>query len=71
MVAKTKLEADRWYTLKIEILGDKMQVSLDGEVVGLLQSPGLARPSKESVHFTVTGKEMNFDDVNIWQASSP
>jgi hypothetical protein len=28
----------------------------------------LAHPTKESVHFTVVGEEMHFDDVRIWRA---
>ena len=68
--AKVDLVADQWYEMVIEIAGDKMRVSLDGEPIGYLQSPGLAHPTKESVHFTVNGKETHFDDVKIWTAKS-
>ena len=62
------VEQQRWYEMTIEILGDQMQVSLDGKILGRLQSPGIAHPTKESVHFTVNGKEAQFDDVRIWTA---
>ncbi len=65
---KADLESDRWYSMTIEIVGDKMRVSLDGKPIGFLQSPGLAHPTKESVHFTVSGKAAHFDDVKIWAA---
>lgn len=65
---KANLETNRWYTLIIEILGEEMRVHLDGEKLATLKSSGIAHPTKESVHFTVTGKEARFDDVKIWKA---
>ena len=67
---KREIESNRWYAMTIEILDDKMRVSLDGEEIGILQSMGLAHPTKESVHSTLTGKETHFDDVKIWEAVS-
>jgi len=43
-----------------------MRVSYDGIAVGYLQSPGLAHETKQSVHFTVTGSGVLYDDVKIW-----
>ncbi len=65
---KAELKQDRWSSAMIEIVGDEMRVTLDGKPVGHLKSPGLAHPTKTSVHFTVNGKEARFDDVKIWQA---
>lgn len=62
------IEQERWYAMTIEIAGKQMRVSLDGKPVGLLESPGLAHPTKESVHFTVTGSDAHFDMVRIWNA---
>ncbi len=67
---KANLEQGRWYAAEIEIAGDEMRVSLDGEPIGWLKSPGLAHPTKESVHFTVNGKRTLFDDVKIWRAKN-
>ncbi len=67
---KADLESNRWYAATIEILGDEMRVSLDGQAIGYLKSPGLAHPTKESVHFTVNGNATHFDDVKIWQAEA-
>lgn len=66
---KADLENDRWYSATIEILGDQMRVSLDGRAIGYLKSSGLAHPTKQSVHFTVSGNATHFDDVKIWQAT--
>ena len=65
---KADLKSDRWYEATIEIKGDEMRVTLDGKPVGYLKSPGIAHPTKESVHFTVNGNATHFDDVKIWQA---
>jgi hypothetical protein len=67
-VVKVPVESSRWYNMRIEIVGDRMRVSLDDEPVGFLQSPGLAHPTKESLHFTVIGRDTLFDNVRIWKA---
>lgn len=66
---RATLEQDRWYSTTIEIVGDEMRVTLDGIAIGYLKSPGLAHPTKQSVHFTVSDNATHFDDVKIWAAS--
>lgn len=63
---KRETDSNRWYEMQIEIVGDEMRVVLDGEAIGYLKSPGLAHPTKESVHFTVNGSGTLFDEVKIW-----
>jgi hypothetical protein len=63
---KVDIESNRWYAMTIEIAGDEMRVCLDEKAVGFLKSPGLAHPTKQSVHFTVSGSETHFDNVKIW-----
>tara|TARA_R110000850_G_scaffold54619_4_gene130019 strand:+ start:1474 stop:2109 length:636 start_codon:yes stop_codon:yes gene_type:complete len=67
-IVKTTVALEQWHTMTIEIAGDRMRVSLNGAPIGQLQSPGLAHPTKESLHFTVNGKDTLFDDVRIWKA---
>lgn len=69
-IVKMDTEQKRWYSMIIEIVGDEMRVSLDGQPIGFLRSPGLAHPTKESVHFTVNGKETHFDEGKIWEAKA-
>lgn len=64
-----KLEPQKWYQLTIEIAGDKMRVSLDGQPIGDLQSPGIAHPTKTRFHFTVSGQDALLDDVRIFAAA--
>ncbi len=68
VASKVLIEPKQWYTMQVEIVGQQMCVSLDGQPVACLQSPGIAHPSKESLHFTVTGQPVHFDDVKILQA---
>ena len=63
-----KITLDAWHTGRIEIVGGQMRVAVDDTPVGLLTSPGLAHPTKSSVHFTVPGSGMEFDDVRLWRA---
>jgi len=71
VAAKVDLKQMQWYTMTIAIVGDQMQVSLDGQPLTTLKSPGLAHPTKESVHFTVNGPGVHFDDVVICCPVSP
>ncbi len=63
-----KVTPSEWHEAAIVILGDRMQVSYDGKVVGDLQSPGIAHETKASFHFTVNGPGVLFDDVKIHAA---
>ncbi|MDP3072244.1 MAG: hypothetical protein Q8N18_18270 [Opitutaceae bacterium] len=63
-----QLEQKRWHHAEIEIVGDRMRVSVDGQPAAFLQSPGLAHETKSSFHFTVNGPGLRFDEVRIWQA---
>ena len=67
-ICKIPVAAERWHSLRIEIAGDEMRVSLNDEAIGFLKSPGIAHPTKGSLHFTVNGDSMLFDDVRIWAA---
>lgn len=65
-----KLEQNRWYALGLEIIGDQMRVSIDGQSVGQLQSPGLAHATKPTLRLSVWGatpdRQVQFDELRIW-----
>ncbi len=67
-IVKTPVAPNQWHKMSIEISGDEMRVSLNEKFVGYLKSSGLAHPTKESVHFTVVGKDTFYDEVRIWKA---
>ena len=66
--APAKFEQKKWYHATIEIVGDRMRVSLEGKALGFLQSPGIAHEPKSSFHFTVNGPGVIFDELRIWKA---
>jgi hypothetical protein len=63
-----KLEADKWYTLVVETVGDEMRVTIDGKPAGYLKSSGVAHATKSKIELGVAGKDGYFDDIKVWNA---
>lgn len=63
-----KLEANQWYALTVETVGDAMRVSLDGKPVGYLKSSGIGHATKSKIELGVAGKDGYFDDLKVWNA---
>ena len=63
------VEPKKWHTVRIELLGDVLRVTMDDEPAGELKSPGIAHETKQSFHFTVNGPGVLFDEVRIWKAN--
>jgi hypothetical protein len=63
-----ELEQGTWYTIKIEIVADRMRVSIDGTPIGVLQSPGLAHPTKPDLRIGAWGQNqfVYFEDLRVW-----
>ncbi|MDA3924169.1 MAG: hypothetical protein PF904_05670 [Kiritimatiellae bacterium] len=66
--APVNIDLKKWHLVTIEILGEQMRVTLDGQPTGYLKSTGIAHETKSSFHFTVNGPGVFFDDVKIWKA---
>ncbi len=63
-----KLEANKWYTLVVETVGDEMRVTLDGQPAGYLKSSGIGHATKSKIELGVAGKDGWFDDLKVWNA---
>ena len=63
-----QLEADRWYALVVETVGDAMRVTIDGKPAGYLKSSGIAHATKSKIELGVGGKDGFFDDIKVWSA---
>jgi len=61
-----KLESGKWYDLLIEIEGDQLTASIDGEKIGAFISAGIAHPTKRTLRLAVP-KNAVVDDVKIWR----
>jgi hypothetical protein len=60
-----ELEAGRWYTLLVNITGDTVRATIDGNAVASVGSEGFAHPTKRMLRLSVP-KSAVVDDVKIW-----
>ena len=58
----------QWHTLSMSTTGDLLTVSVDGEKVGELKSPGIGHPTKRTVRLAVNS-EAWVDDVKVVAAN--
>jgi len=60
------LEIGKWHDLVVNITGDTLSASIDGQLVGTFSSPGIAHPTKRTLRLAVACSAM-VDDVKIWR----
>lgn len=63
-----KLEANKWYNLTVETVGDEMRVSIDDKPVAYLKSPGIGHPTKSKIEVGVQGQSGLYDDFKVYNA---
>jgi len=63
-----KLEQNTTYTVVVETVRDEMRLSIDGQAVGFLKSPGIGHPTKTKIELGVAGQSGWFDDIQVWNA---
>jgi len=56
----------QWHDLVVKITGDELAVSVDGQAVGSLRSPGIAHPTKRMLRLAVPRNAV-VDDLKIWR----
>lgn len=59
-------EVGKWHDLLVTIAGDELSVSIDGQVVGKFNSPGIAHPTKRTLRLAVPRNAV-VDDIQIWR----
>jgi hypothetical protein len=64
--AEGKFETGRWYTLQIEIVGDRVAVETDNGVKLDVRHPGLD-VEKTGYRFVMRGSTLYVDDVSVWE----
>ena len=60
------LEIGKWHDLVVNITGDTLSASIDGQLVGTFSSPGIAHPTKRTLRLAVARNAV-VDDVKIWR----
>jgi hypothetical protein len=63
-----QLEANKWYDLVVETVGDQMRVTIDGKPVAAFKSPGIAHPTKSRIEIGVAGKSGLFGPIKVYNA---
>ena len=71
LVGKTKSipcrsEVGKWHDLLVTVNGDELAVTIDGQPIGSLRSPGFAHPAKRMLRLAVPRNAV-VDDVKIWR----
>ena len=64
-----KLDVSQWHRLTVEIVGEEMVASLDGEPQAYLKSPGIAHATKNYWGLTTSGRFVEIDDLRAWSAT--
>ena len=67
---KTEMDLTKWHTVRIEIAGDEMLMSIDGKPAAYLKSPGIDHATKNAIGFEVGGKSVEIKDMKVWEASA-
>ena len=62
-----KLKGNQWYRMRVSMVGEEMRLSVDGQPVGQLKSPGIGHKTKTDFGFTVKGTRIEFDSVRAWK----
>jgi hypothetical protein len=60
----------KWRTMRVEIVGDEMLVSVDGKPAAYLKSEGINHATKNAIGFEVGGKSVQVKDVKVWEATA-
>jgi hypothetical protein len=61
-----RLTVGKWYEVQATIEGDRLSVSIDGQPIASLASPGIAHPTKRMLRLAVP-RQAVVDDVQIWR----
>ncbi len=61
-----RIEPGKWYRMTIALVGEKMQVMLDGKPLAALESAGIGHSTKTDFGFTIIGRAVRFDNIAAW-----
>jgi hypothetical protein len=67
---KTDADLAEWHTIRVEIVGDEMLVSVDGKPAAYLKSAGIDHPTKNAIGFEIGGKSTSLKAMKVWEATA-
>jgi hypothetical protein len=63
----TPIKEGEWHTVVVEILGEEMLASIDGDKVGFGAHELIGTP-KANFGLTVNGQKVSFKNLRVWEA---
>ena len=63
-----RTKVGKWHELVVTVQREELSVTLDGQTIGSLSSPGIAHPTKRLLRLSVP-RNVVVDDVRIWRKS--
>jgi hypothetical protein len=60
------VEVGKWHDLLVKVTGDELSVTIDGQLVGSFNSPGMTHSTKRMLRLAVPRNAI-VDDVRIWR----
>ncbi len=64
-VTPKTFDSERWYRARVVLVGEKIEVMIDGEFIGSFESPGIGQPTKTDFGFVTKGNIVEIDDVRV------
>ncbi len=59
------LETNKWYSLKVDIQGDKLRLEIDGKELAAFASEGISHPTKRTLRLAVPRNAV-VDDIQVF-----
>ena len=62
---KGEIQQGKWYTMQVEIVGDKVAVQIDNVAAAVASHPDLDT-EKPNYRFVMRGSTLSIDDLHVW-----
>ncbi len=64
-VIPQSFDPERWYRARVVLNGERIEVLIDGQLMGSFESPGIGHPTKTDFGFVTKGNLVEIDDVRV------
>ncbi len=64
-VIPKSFDSEQWYRARVILVGEKIELMIDGEVIGSFELPGIGQPTKTDFGFVTKGNIVEIDDVRV------
>ncbi len=64
-VIPQSFDPERWYRARVVLNGERIEVLIDGQLMGSFESPGIGHSTKTDFGFVTKGNLVEIDDVRV------